>query len=97
MVTGADIELAGTTATLRQNGKMLTAEILSPKDVSFEVVLTTPPKPENQNEGTCRLAVRVNDGGKPVRIAVLLTPQGDAWGEHPEPTLRPLHQWGSGH
>jgi len=97
MVTGADIELAGTTATLRQNGKMLTAEILSPKDVSFEVVLTTPPKPENQNEGTRRLAVRVNGGGKPVRIAVLLTPQGDAWGEHPEPALRPLHQWGSGH
>jgi hypothetical protein len=91
MVTEADVELEGARAILRQDGKTLTAEILSPEEAAFEVISTTPPPPQDQNEGTCKLAVRLSPHGESLRIAVLLTPGSSATQEAPE--VVPLDQW----
>jgi len=74
MVTPADIELDGAKAILRQEGKTLSAEILAPADARFEVISTTPPPPQKQNEGTRKLAIRVAPQEKSVRIAVVISP-----------------------
>jgi len=94
MVTGADVELEGARAILRQEGKTLTAELLSPTETSFEVISTTPPPPQDQNEGTCKLAVRLSPQEPSLRIAVSLTPGSSAIQEAPE--VVPLDQWTTG-
>jgi len=94
MVTAADVELDGARAILRQDGRTLTAEIASPADASFEVISTTPPPPQDQNEGTCKLAVRLSPQGASLRIAVSLTPGSSAVQEVPE--VVPLDQWTTG-
>ena len=94
MVTAADLELDGATAILREKGKTLTAKILLPKDAAFELVSTTPSLPQKQNEGTRKLAVRINPRQNSLRIAVLLTPGSSSKRETPE--IRPLKQWKRG-
>ncbi len=59
MVTEAEIQLDGASATLRRNGKTLRARILSPERAVFEIVSTQPPQPQRQNEGTRKLVVRL--------------------------------------
>ncbi len=59
MVTEADVTVNGRKAELTKNGKKLTATIESPANAVFEVISTTPPKPQNQNAGTHKLAVRL--------------------------------------
>jgi hypothetical protein len=59
MVTEADIKLDGNKAILGQQGKKLTAEMVSPPGAKFEIVSTKPPTlRENQNQGTRMLAAR---------------------------------------
>jgi hypothetical protein len=74
MVTPADVELDGAKAILRQKGKTLTARIVSPKGAVFEVISTTPPPPQKQNEGARKLAIRVAPRENSLRITVLLSP-----------------------
>jgi len=88
MVTPAEVELEGATAILHQKGKTLTATILAPADAVFEVVSTTPPPPQKQNEGTRKLAIRVTPREDPLLIRVLLTPGSS--GEIEIPTIPPL-------
>ncbi len=93
MVTPAEVELAGSRAILHQEGMTLVAEVLSPKGASFEVLSTTPPPPQAQNEGTRKLAVRASGLERSVRIAVLLTPMSAGSDEIEKPELRPLREW----
>ena len=92
-MTAADVELAGRKAILRQDGKTLAAEILSPEDAAFQLVSTTPPRPQAQNEGTRKLAIRLEGCDKTVCIAVLLTPTDTAPPEYQKPEIRPLERW----
>ena len=76
MVTEAHIKLDGNKAILSQQGKKLTAEIVSPPGAKFEIVSTKPPKPnENQNKSTRMLAARFKPVKGEMRIEVLLRPQ----------------------
>ena len=95
MVTPADIKLDGAKATLTQEGRTLSAEILSPAGAKFEILSTAPPtEQENPNKGASMLAVFVKPQGKGlVRLAILLTPIGDRWQELPPPQLEPLIEW----
>ncbi|MGQ9806940.1 MAG: DUF4962 domain-containing protein [Armatimonadota bacterium] len=92
MLTGARVELAGARrAVLRQGGKSLTAQILSPGDAVFAVETAERRPPERENRGVSRLVVRLPRAVEQATIAVLLAP-----GEHrlPRPTVRPLDAWG---
>lgn len=73
MTTPAEVNPSGRTAALMQNGKRIAARIESPNDARFEVVSTRPPAPQNQNEGTRRLVVRLPGKVQRTRIAVRLT------------------------
>lgn len=76
MVTEADIKLDGNKAILSQQGKKLTAEMVSPPGAKFEIVSTKPPTPrENQNRGTRMLAARLKPAKGDIRIEILLRPQ----------------------
>ena len=76
MVTEADIKLDGNKAILSQQGKKLTAEMVSPPGAKSEIVSTKPPTPrEKQNRGTRMLAARLKPAKGDMRIEVLLRPQ----------------------
>jgi hypothetical protein len=72
MVTGAEVEVDGRRATLRQGGATLTAEIASPPDARFEVVSTQQSAPQNTNLGTKKLIVRLSRKVSQARIEVRL-------------------------
>jgi hypothetical protein len=74
MVTDAEVTLAGRKAELRKAGQAVAAEILSPATARFETVPTTPPPPQNQNEGTRKLVVRLPGKVDNVDVIVSLTP-----------------------
>jgi len=75
MVTEADVKLDGNKAILSQQGKRLTAEIVSPPGAKFEIVSTKPPTPrENQNRGARMLAARLEPAEGKMRIEVLFRP-----------------------
>jgi hypothetical protein len=74
MLTAAEVKLDGRKALLTRNGKTLTAEIRSPREARFDIVSTAPPSPQNQNEGTRKLVVRLPAKTASVRIEVALTP-----------------------
>src|SRR5581483_2118333 len=60
MVTDAQVTINDNHAKLTKNSSMLEAEIVSPKGAVFDVVSTTPPSPEeDQNKGTKKLVVRL--------------------------------------
>ena len=77
MVTRAKIELDGSKAVLRQNGKTMRVEILSPAGAKFEVLSTKPPtEKENPNQGTRMLAFTAKpNGSKPLTLEVTFTPE----------------------
>ena len=89
MMTGADVTVAGNRATLRQNGKTLTARILSPSNVSFRVISAdTNRSGQNRNTAFRRLIFELGSV-RDARIVVQLSPGGD-----PRPaSVVPLAQW----
>lgn len=73
MITMAKVFLEGRQATLQQGGKTLTASIESPDDGHFDVVSTKQASPQNPNNGTSRLVVRLPNKVQHVRLEVLLS------------------------
>ncbi|MBI2929088.1 MAG: heparinase II/III family protein [Verrucomicrobia bacterium] len=89
----------GTTATLVQGEKKLSARLLSPAKAKFTVMdaqpLASSPKPDgqNKNEGVRKLAVHL-EGVSDLRLAVVLTPVRE--GEVAASTraeVKPLAEW----
>ena len=96
MITPADVRLDHGTALLTQKDATLKAEILSPPGANFEVVSTQPGNAaENPNAGTRMLIVRITNPPTTgtLKIAVLLTPQGNHWQPHPPLELKDLDAW----
>ncbi len=92
MLTGAKVEMAGPRrVVLRQGGKALTLQLLSPEGASFGVESAERKAPERENRGVSRLVVRMERPVERVTVAVLMTP-GDT--PSPRPPLQPLDQWG---
>lgn len=99
--TRAEIDLAGDgkTATLRQEGKQLRAQLLAPADAKFSVMDAKPlpaspdPEGQNANRGIRKLAIHLPETGS-LRLAVLLTPLSPGQGSGlPAPELKPLADW----
>jgi hypothetical protein len=88
------IHADGRSATLRQGGETLVAQLLSPAQGKFELRPAAPlpcsPNPERQNpnQGVQKLAVHVPEATD-LRLVVLLTPGTAA----PAPAVRPLADW----
>ncbi len=89
-VTEADARLEGATALLEKDGKTLEVVVLEPVGARLELVSTRAPEPQNQNEGTRRVAFRLPSARRPIRIAVVFQP-GRA--EAPAPSIAPLSAW----
>ena len=70
MVTASEVKLDGRVATL---GGKVRAEIVSPADARFDFVSTQPPAPQNPNQGTRKLAVRLPEKATRVKITVKLS------------------------
>ncbi|HMB96266.1 MAG TPA: DUF4962 domain-containing protein [Tepidisphaeraceae bacterium] len=88
--TTAQIEVLGSVAHLRQNGKELTARILSPGNAQFEVLSANPPPPQQQMPNLKKLVIRLHDAHGRVAIGVIFSP-----GEKDEgaPEIVPLERW----
>jgi len=93
MHTGAKIELKGDRAVLRQGGRILTARILSPSGVAFAAEPAKAPPPQRQQPDVRKLVVRLAGAEGLIRLAVLLSPIGDAV---PVAPLTPLAKWPDG-
>jgi hypothetical protein len=78
MHTPAAISVEGASATLRQKGKTLKAFILQPQGARFEVESADPGPPQARNEGVSKLVVRLPAAAGSLRLAVVLTPDGEA-------------------
>ncbi len=91
-ITESEAELDGEGAVLSQGGKRLEVKVLEPAGAAFEVLSTSPPPPQNQNEGTRKLALRlpIPEGRRALRVAVLFRPAGRG---APEPEVIPLSEW----
>jgi len=63
--------------------------------VKFALAPARPPTAaENPNKGVTELRIDIPPGGDSVRIAVLLTPQGERWpAEQEPPRLTPGLRW----
>ena len=80
-------------ATLSQKGHHLLAHILEPKGAHFKVLSAKPSSvDEKQNARNYVLTVDtvVKESGTPLRIAILLSPQGEKWPTLALPELTPL-------
>jgi hypothetical protein len=88
MHTGAETEVRGGRAVLRQGKATLEARILEPAGATFRVVPVSLVPPQKPAPGLKKLLVQVPDTQE-VRIAVLLTPGGGG----SAPTLEPLTRW----
>jgi hypothetical protein len=96
MLTVAEARPEGPrTVILSRQGRTLKAELLSPDGVAFALAPARPPTAaENPNQGVTELRIDIPSGGDSVRIAVLLTPQGDHWPAAQEPPrLTPVRRW----
>ncbi|MBC8102343.1 MAG: heparinase II/III family protein [Cytophagales bacterium] len=95
--TITQITADGKGATLIQNGKTMTARILSPEGARFTNESAAPPpinggegSQQNPNKGITRLVVRLPGKVMEARVAVLLAPPADAF----KPvSLTPLADW----
>jgi hypothetical protein len=79
--------------TLRQDGHHLTVRVLEPKGATLSVIAATPPsEDEKQNERNQLIQVNVNatPNDHLVRIAILLSPEGDTWQKLPAPEVKPI-------
>jgi Heparinase II/III-like protein len=88
--TTAQIEVEGSVAHLRQNGKELTVRILAPLYGKFEVFSGNPPPPQLQTPNLKKLTIRLHDIRGHVQIAVLFSP-GESEAELP--AIVPLERW----
>lgn len=97
MLTPAAVAFDGRQARLTLGGRALRVEILEPRDARFVSRPATPPTAvETQNTGVTELRVEVpplHGAARTVRIAVLLSPEGDKWPSRPAPALVPLAAW----
>ncbi|MCX5769543.1 MAG: heparinase II/III family protein [Candidatus Hydrogenedentes bacterium] len=87
--TEADIELDGRKATLRRQGKTLTAFIVEPEGAVFEATQANPPPPDAQQPGTRKLIIRVAVPASASRLAVTFA-LGESACAVP---LSPLAEW----
>ncbi|MDA1278147.1 MAG: heparinase II/III family protein [Verrucomicrobia bacterium] len=100
MHTPAEIAISpdGRSATLRQGGAALRAELVSPEQAMFEARSAAPlpgsPNPEgqNRNAGIRKLAVHV-PGARELRIVVLLTPPMAENSTAAQVSVQPLAEW----
>jgi len=95
MVTQAEATIRDGTATLRQDGKGLRAEILEPAGAAFEIVPTEKPRVETvMTRNTRMLSIRVSEPKDPgLRIVVLFTPSVPSEKDLPRPFIGPLGAW----
>jgi hypothetical protein len=94
MVTGAEVVVDGMHATLRENGRGLSAELLAPAGAAFSVIPADPPANgyDAPNPGRRILIANVPaDASGNANIAVWLKP-GSA-GTQAMPELIPLKNW----
>jgi len=93
MTTDADITTDGAVATLRQEGKTLTARILSPEGAVFTVESAEQEPPQSTNDGVKRLMIRMKRMPGSVRIAVLLSPHWPDGRVTGTTGILPLAEW----
>jgi len=84
-----DIAKDGRSATLTQNGAILTARILSPAGAQFSTVATQPPPPQEPNPGLTNLVIPLAKQSAAQTIAILFTQSGD----NATPQIKPLSAW----
>jgi len=97
MTTRAEVSCQGTTATLRQAGHTLTAQVIGADGVAFAVEPAEPPPDDfnAHNPGAHLLvATHVTPANGVLRFAVVLTPGASA---APLPALAPLETWPVSH
>ena len=94
MLTAANIEIDGNTATLTQDSKTLQIRILSPENGFFKIESANPPKPQKQQDHIKKLAVGLPDKTSSTRISILMSP-GSSANQLPAfaKNLIPLSQW----
>jgi hypothetical protein len=90
MHTNAEVRISGGTATLRQNGKTMTAKILSPAGATFDVTEIRLPPPQLPVKDTRKLYIRLPDAKKNITIAVLFMAEDEP--ARP-PKIAPLSRW----
>ncbi|MBT4138579.1 MAG: heparinase [Candidatus Latescibacteria bacterium] len=93
ITTDANIEIAGTTATLTQDGQTLKAHILSPTGATFTVESAEQGPPEKTNEGVKRLMIHLPDQLNQARISVLFSPQWPEGDNITKTEVIPLSKW----
>lgn len=94
MLTDAEIETHGASATLSKSGEKLEATILSPAGASFEWIDGNPPKPQKQHEGAKKLVINLKGVDKPATIAVMLAPyRGKDAAPGIPMNVKPIDQW----
>lgn len=95
MHTKAKIEVKGREAALSQGGRTLVARILVPPGAVFTTAPASPPPPQRQQPDVSKLVVRLEGTKGPLRLVVLLAPEGEK--DTPHPVLKPLSEWEGEH
>jgi hypothetical protein len=98
MVTGERVALSadGRTAELEHGARRLRLQVLEPAGARFTSRAAAPPtRREDPNTGDSLLSLEVPPGGAmgDLRIAVVLTPEGDRWAAGPVPAVTPVADW----
>ncbi|MDP6040752.1 MAG: heparinase II/III family protein [Candidatus Latescibacteria bacterium] len=93
ITTDAEITITDSTATLTQDGKELTARILSPSDATFTIESAEQDPPEKRNEGVKRLMIRLQNQQDQSRIAVLFSPTWEDGNSVQTWDVTPLNEW----
>lgn len=94
MTTDAEIEVKDrAVATLKLNGRELTARLLSPQEAGFTVESAEQEPPQHKNAGVRRLVVRLPQASGSTCVAVLLSPQWNDGKIVETAQLTPLENW----
>jgi hypothetical protein len=98
MVTAETVALSadGRTADLARGARRLRVEVLEPAGVRLTSRAAAPPtRQEDPNTGDSLLSLEVPPAGATgdLRIAVVLTPEGDHWAAGPLPAVTPVADW----
>ncbi len=97
MFTSAKVNLStnARVATIKQAGRTLRVDILSPPKAKFSISSATPPTTaENQNDGVTALVAAFTPETTDASLEVLLAPVGDHWpAPLPPPAHKPLSEW----
>ncbi|MFC1508510.1 heparinase II/III family protein [Candidatus Omnitrophota bacterium] len=92
ITTNAVIETNGSQAKLVQDGEIMTARILAPKNARFTVESAEQESPQSRNEGASRLVIDLGKQTGSVRITVLFSPHWED-GEIEDAEVRALEEW----